>query len=577
MWNGQPTRAASNINQVFAQAAADFAVPVPLLKALCYMEGHLGNHGGTASIDGGYGCMHLMATRDSDSLTLAARDLKVDPALLKTDLATNIRGGASVLRDYWGQLFPGRAPATSLDAWYGVLSAYSGASTLSVAHMYADAVYKLVNRGFVARAETGEIVTLAAQHVVPRITAALSHAAKYTPIGAMALMQPDSAFLPHGCSRTGDTDYPGAINCILDPDKFDCNSVDDNDPCNYESAVRPADYPVDFVGIHDAEGSLVDTINYFHNVNSAVSSHYIVDTDGTVYQIVHDNDIAYHIGNYWYNQHAIGVEHVGYAATGYQWYNTAMYMSSARLVAYLLNKYHLPLDRSHVIGHGDVPAPSVALMPNHVDPGPYWLWGYYFNLINAMGVPFAHNTAFSTNVISIDPPFDRLPVGQGGHETAANYNFFSLYNGPGTDTGLIPHAGNSTTDETSNIGPGVSYAYTAVVKDQAGTGMTMYRIWYGVEAHLKDKKPSRLCSARQAWLAVPAYAVNRGIGMAVVLGTATKVYSKPEQKSDDQIGDAPQGAIFVSGLGVLNDKNIYWYEINFNHRQAWIPESAVTL
>ncbi|GLV58396.1 hypothetical protein KDH_52290 [Dictyobacter sp. S3.2.2.5] len=143
---------------------------------------------------------------------------------------------------------------------------------------------------------------------------------------------------------------------------------------------------------------------------------------------------------------------------------------------------------------------------------------------------------------------------------------------------MIPHAGNSTTDETSNIGPGVSYAYTAVVKDQAGSGMTMYRIWYGVESHLKDKKkPSRLCSARQVWLAVPADAVNRGLGMQVVLGTATKVYGKPEQKSDYQIGDAPQGAIFVSGLGVLDDKNIYWYEINFNHRQAWIPESAVAL
>ncbi|GHO86584.1 N-acetylmuramoyl-L-alanine amidase [Dictyobacter formicarum] len=586
MWSSHEPQvhAAGNLNQVFAQAAAEFAVPVPLLKALCYMEGRLSNHGGTPSIDGGYGCMHLMTTHRNSSLMLAARDLRADPAVLKTDLATNIRGGAAALRDYWRQLSSGRAPAKALDAWYKVLSMYSGASSAAVGQMYADAVYKIINQGFVARAEKGEIVTLAAQHVVPRISAMPISATKhYKPIGAMSrsshsqIMQPDSAALPKGCSRDGNTDYPGAIDCILDANKFDCNSVDDNAPCTYESSDRPADYPVDFVGIHDIEGSAMDAINYFHNVKAAVSTHYVVDTDGTVYQIMHDTDIAYHMGNYWYNQRAIGIEHAGYAATGYQWYNAAMYLASAKLVAYLLKKYHLPFDRAHIIGHGDVPAPSVALMPNHVDPGPYWLWGYYFSLIGAQDTPDARHTAFSANVISVDPPFNRVPVGSGGQETEANYNFFSLYNGPSTNSGLVPHAGHSITDETSNIEPGISYAYTNVAMDQASTGMAMYQIWYGVESHLKDKKPSHLCSARQVWLAVPPGSISRGMGMLIALGTATKVYGKPEQKNDYQIGDAPQRAIFVSAFGVQDDKNNYWYEINFNHRQAWVPETAVNL
>jgi hypothetical protein len=40
------------------------------------------------------------------------------------------------------------------------------------------------------------------------------------------------------------------------------------------------------------------------------------------------------------------------------WYTEAMYRSSARLVAYLCNKYCIPRNRSHVIGHNEVPDPN---------------------------------------------------------------------------------------------------------------------------------------------------------------------------------------------------------------------------
>ena len=42
----QAARAAGNINQTFDQASQEFGVPSALLKALCYMEGHLSNHNG---------------------------------------------------------------------------------------------------------------------------------------------------------------------------------------------------------------------------------------------------------------------------------------------------------------------------------------------------------------------------------------------------------------------------------------------------------------------------------------------------------------------------------------------------
>src|SRR5216683_6777027 len=48
------------VHQAFEEAAQEFQVPAPLLKAICYMEGRLSNNDGHPSIDNGYGCMHLI-------------------------------------------------------------------------------------------------------------------------------------------------------------------------------------------------------------------------------------------------------------------------------------------------------------------------------------------------------------------------------------------------------------------------------------------------------------------------------------------------------------------------------------
>ena len=379
-----------------------------------------------------------------------------------------------------------------------------------------------------------------------------------------------ASHLPTGCIDDGNTDYPGAVDCIVRPKTFDCNLVPDKAPCTYEDADRPTDYPVDYVVIHDIEGTASRAISTFHNVRSLVSIHYIVDSNGTIYQLLHDTDIAYHAGNYWYNQRALGIENVGYAANGYQWYNAAQYQATARLTAYLLNKYHIPLDRGHVIGHGNVPSPSLALMPNHVDPGPYWLWDYYFSLINSYGIPYTRGS-WDANVIAIHPASDLLPLGAGGQELPQNYNFFTLYNGPSTASGQIPHAGGDTvTDETGNIEPGSSYAYTNQVIDPAGSGDIMYQIWYGVEMPQRSRKLTHFAQARQVWLAIQRGYVTHGVGIIITLNDKTKIYGKPTLDSSSQIGEAPAGAVFDAIFTIHDDKSGDWYTINFNHRQAWV-------
>lgn len=560
-------KASSPADQIFDRASLESGVPATLLKAICYMEGRLSEQGGNPSLDNGFGCMHLVKSQQSDTLERAARELKVSIEQLKRDFATNIRGGAAILRDYAFQVSHSHSLPHSLGSWYGAVAAYSNATTRSTALLYANSLYKILHQGFSAPDDQGEIVTLAPQIVQPDIVTAAS-------------VQGERS-LPPGCTHDDKADYPGAIDCILPPHTFDCNQVPDKVPCSYESAQRPNDYAIDQIVIHDIEGTIPSALNVFQNPQHSASAHYLVDSDGTIYQVMHENDIAYHAGNYWYNQHSIGIEHVGFDTTGYRWYNATEYLASAKLVAYLLKKYQLPLDHAHIVSHGTVPAPSSTALPNHVDPGPYWLWDYYLKLIHQQGVPFPRSST-SSHVFTLQPKSDQHPSGQHGTETGANFAFFYLYTGPSTRSARIPRHGLSSdiAEVSGSVEPDMSYYYVAKARDQAGSGATMYQIWYGEEDHAHASKPDMFAHAHLAWLAVPRGAATKGQGTPVTLttsdGSPPLVYGRPVSGTGSILGDAPDGARFVSAYTVTEDatENL-WYEINYNHRQGWVPASEV--
>lgn len=559
-----------SMNQAFQQASRETGVPVPLLQALCYMEGRLSMHGGTPSIDQGYGCMHLVKSKKIDTLDQAAQDLHVSSAQLQGDLATNIRGGASILRQDALKLSTNHTLPKTLSGWSDAVALYSNASTRSTAQMYIDEVYRILRQGFQERSDTQELVTLAPQNVVS------AH---------LEANAPATATLPAGCSSDANVDYPGAIDCIVNPTTFDCNTVSSGSSCTYESGNRPSSYSISDIVIHDIEGSAQDGLNVFQDPNSGVSIHYIVGGDGTVYQLLHEKDIAYHAGNYWYNQHTIGIEHAGFDATGYQWYNATEYLASAKLVAYLLNKYNIPLGHDHIVSHGTIPAPTLGTTPNHEDPGPYWLWPYYFSLIQQQGVAAAP-ISDKTNVVTVNPAAGQAPYGPGGTETSANFTFFTLHTAASTASSVIPNPDSgAATGVGSNVEARISYAYTSKVIDPAGTGDTLYQIWYGEQD--PGFTPAHIAHAKQAWLAIPAGSAVEGtvsganahvIQLTSQSRQAIQVSGQPSTSASHHIGDAPSGATFVSAYSIVEDgTSKLWYEINYNHRQAFVPASAVTI
>jgi hypothetical protein len=139
---------------------------------------------------------------------------------------------------------------------------------------------------------------------------------------------------------------------------------------------------IDKIVIHVTEGAFWGSVRWLQSPRAHASSHYIVARNGRIVQLVHLSDIAWHAGNWKVNSHSVGIEHEGYTY-GPDGFTDAQYQSSARLAAWIARRSLLPIDRKHIIGHADVPAPGGGRggSSHHTDPGPHWNWNRYIQLV----------------------------------------------------------------------------------------------------------------------------------------------------------------------------------------------------
>lgn len=156
-------------------------------------------------------------------------------------------------------------------------------------------------------------------------------------------------------------------------------------PENYTAANRPFDLPIHRIIIHVAEGGFASTYTWFRNPRAQASANYVVGYDGEIAQMVPEHDIAWHAGNWAYNETSVGIEHAGF--TNHTIFPDSQYRASARLAAYLADKYQVVPDRSHVIGHYQVPDPfhpgEFGGADHHTDPGHTWNWPLYMAYLRA--------------------------------------------------------------------------------------------------------------------------------------------------------------------------------------------------
>ncbi|MBX7101181.1 MAG: N-acetylmuramoyl-L-alanine amidase [Myxococcaceae bacterium] len=157
---------------------------------------------------------------------------------------------------------------------------------------------------------------------------------------------------------------------------------------------------VRFVVIHDMEGTMPGAISVFRNPGRGASAHYLVRArDGHIVQMVREASKAWHAGHGWFNANSIGIEHEGFASRprGGGYYTATLYRASAQLTCAIATRYHVPVDRKHIFGHGNVPSSlsSTTLCSDaaanagrcggaghHYDPGKYWDWSTYMGLVS---------------------------------------------------------------------------------------------------------------------------------------------------------------------------------------------------
>lgn len=157
---------------------------------------------------------------------------------------------------------------------------------------------------------------------------------------------------------------------------------------NYR-AGRNGRTPIAIVN-HITAGLMPGTLSWLKNPAAQASSHYLVTKVGGIYQLVKDEDTAWHAGIVnrpnWSlydgtnpNSYTLGIEHEAMAG---ETLTEQQYEATLWLHQQLIAKWRIPIDRDHIIGHYRLDSVNRAN-----DPGPGFPWDRLFNELSATEKP----------------------------------------------------------------------------------------------------------------------------------------------------------------------------------------------
>ncbi|MGE0665910.1 MAG: N-acetylmuramoyl-L-alanine amidase [Sphingomonadales bacterium] len=139
-------------------------------------------------------------------------------------------------------------------------------------------------------------------------------------------------------------------------------------------SARPPGFDIDLLILHyTGMGSCKDAIDRLCDPEAKVSSHYLIDEDGTVHQLVTEDKTAWHAGQSCWegkigmNQRSVGIELVNPGHEhGYRDFPEAQMTALEKLCQQVLSRH--PIPRRQVLGHSDI-APM-----RKDDPGELFPW-----------------------------------------------------------------------------------------------------------------------------------------------------------------------------------------------------------
>lgn len=132
---------------------------------------------------------------------------------------------------------------------------------------------------------------------------------------------------------------------------------------------------------HITAGLMPGTLSWLRNPDAKASAHYLITKKGEIYQLVKDEDTAWHAGIVdhpdWAlydgsnpNYYTVGIEHEALAGEPL---NEEQYRASLWLHQQLIVKWGIPIDINHIIGHYRIDS-----INRRNDPGPRFPWDRLF-------------------------------------------------------------------------------------------------------------------------------------------------------------------------------------------------------
>ncbi len=151
-------------------------------------------------------------------------------------------------------------------------------------------------------------------------------------------------------------DYPAAIGMFVDESRTFI------DACPHDAIV------IHGTGTGNGQPSAQDIATFFQNDPNEASSHYVVGRDGGVVQVVWEKDgsganccVEQGYDSFWtpylnqygnLNRCTLSIEHVHWTSDNSDGLTPAQQDASFKLVAYLVQKYNIPL--THIKGHNSI-------------------------------------------------------------------------------------------------------------------------------------------------------------------------------------------------------------------------------